>query len=164
MAYGTDSDVAALVPMWTNEGSFDGTTLPTLDQVNSWINQVSAVADLSMRNAGFTVPVTEPTTVSVLQLFVTTAVADLVAYTNKAGRFYETQQLGSSRNPLSVVTAELKTLVESLASGLEAAGADRDNGLTDGMGFRLYDEDGDYIPPMFQRKFANWKVRDVYNR
>lgn len=164
MAYGTENGVAALCPMWTNSGSFDAKTSPTSDQVNNWINQLSALADLTLKNMGFETPVVESNTVSVLTLYIETAVADMCAYVNKAGRFYETQQLGTPKNPISIVTSELKNLVDNLATGLESSGAVRAQENTDGIGYRLYDEDGDYIAPMFQRKFANWHVRDVFRR
>lgn len=162
MAYCVDSDVAALVGNRTNGGMFDDNTQPTLDQVNSWINQVSAIADVAFAAEGFTVPITNATVISVLQLYVAAAVADLVQYTNSAGRFFAEQQLQSTRNPIAVITSELKTFATNLAAGLENVGGDRSQPLTDGLDFRSYDEAGNYLFPLFQRNFANWKGRDVY--
>ncbi|GAG99221.1 unnamed protein product, partial [marine sediment metagenome] len=58
-SYGSANGVAAFVPLYTNAGVFDTSTNPTKTIVESWLDQVSSIANGSLSGEGFSIPVTQ---------------------------------------------------------------------------------------------------------
>lgn len=162
-SYGTAADVAALTNAYLNaSNAYDTTTIPTLVQVEGWIDQVSGVMNAALAGQGFTVPVTQADAVLAIKSFVVEAVADLAHAANLAGRYFTSSALERGITPMSAIRKQILEWVESFASGLESLGVAR-AGETGGGDIlsRTTDTAGDEITPIFSRKgfgnrFENW--------
>lgn len=85
--YGSAEEVATLAKAYTNSsGVFDATTNPTLDKVETWLDQVSATIDANLAANYFVTPVTEPRVVTILDGFVNGQVAKKVESIHMRGR------------------------------------------------------------------------------
>jgi hypothetical protein len=160
MAYGTEANVGALARVWTTNGSWSATTLPTSTQVNSWLDQVSAIMDTALAGSGFTVPVTQATAVKAIASYVEQAVADLCHASNSSGRFFTDRALERGISPMAAIRKEINDWVVESAAGLEALGAARQTGQGSSViGFREFDNSGSAVVPLFQRKdFGDTKM------
>lgn len=87
MAYGNALQVAALSKHTNTDGEFDETTRPPLTEVNTRLDQVSAILDLVLLANGYDLPVTDQTMLSALAFFCTSEVAAIVEGVNGGGRF-----------------------------------------------------------------------------
>jgi hypothetical protein len=124
-SYSTAASVAALSRRYTNAGTYDGTTNPTLTVVEGWIDSVSATLNAALAGAGFTIPVTQADAVLALAAVVAEAVSDLTHAANSAGRFFTERALERGVSPMRVVRQEMKDWVDENAAGLTALGAAR---------------------------------------
>lgn len=90
MAYGNADSIAAFTPRFANKsGRFDNVTVPTLETVDEWRAQVSAMLDIAMATAGLPAPAMAATVVTMLDSFVNANVSGLVRGVNGQGRFAE---------------------------------------------------------------------------
>ena len=160
-SYGSTGGVAGLTPRYaTSSGVFDATTRPTLTQVESYIDQVSATINVMLARLGFSIPVSNAQGVLMLALFVNEEVAQIVEGINGSGRFGPGQkQIGRSRYQL--ITADVQEFIDTNAEGLEAIGATRTTSDVGAVGFRDTDERGNETGPIFQRSgfgntFKDW--------
>ena len=157
-SYGTVEDVAALTPRFTKTGMYDGSTRPSLAQVENWINQVSATLNILLAEQSFAIPVTQADCVLALRNFVTTQVADLCNYANSAGRFFQNQQF--STGPWQAIQKEAADFIAAHAEGFEKLGATRTTLGLNGLDANLTDDSGNEIKPMFSRKQFGTKNTD----
>jgi hypothetical protein len=158
-SYGSVEEVATLVARYTTTGAFTTTTRPTIAQVEQFIDRLSARLNVYLAEAGFAIPVTQADAVMALADFVVTTVVDYCHWANSAGRFVDTKTL-KGRSAAALVDEEASQFVAQHADGLEALGATRTRSMAYGMFYREFDDAGDAIIPMFQRKMAGWKLRD----
>jgi hypothetical protein len=149
-SYGAATDVAALTKRFTDAGSYTTSTTPTLAQVENWIDQISAILNVLLAEQGFSIPITNPTTVLMLKSFVTTQVADLCNYANSAGRFFS--EKGLKTGPWAAIQKDAAEFIAEHASGIEKLGATRTTSGLDALEFRETDDAGNDIEPMFARK------------
>jgi hypothetical protein len=154
--------VAALTDAYTSSGAYTAATVPTLAQVEAWIDQVSGVINTALAGAGFTVPIAQADAVLAIKSFVIEAVVDLAHAANSSGRYFTDTALSRGMSPMGTIRKDILSWVESFADGLEGLGAVR-TGDTEGGSvlFRDIDTAGDEITPIFQRKqfgnrFDNW--------
>lgn len=153
-SYGAAADVAALTVRFTSSGSYTTGTRPTLAQVEAWIDRVSAMLNIVLAEQGFAIPVTQGDCVDMLELFVTTEVADLCNYANSAGRFFSDQKY--TTGPLRAIQKEAADFIVEHAEGFDQLGTTRTRAGLNGLATRETDDNGDVIPPMFSRKqFGN---------
>lgn len=90
MTYGSADGVAAFVPRYANKsGRFDNVTVPTLDQVDEWREQVSALLDVALATNGLPAPAADTAVVAMLDGFVNANVGGLVRGVNGQGRYAE---------------------------------------------------------------------------
>lgn len=157
-SYGSVAEAEALVRHFTSSGSFTTSTHPTLLQVETFIDRVSALVNAVLAQLGFEIPVTQADAKLVLDHFVVEEVADLCEAANRAGRFYGEQLRDRSR--FRVVFDDCVSFLESQAEGLEALGATRERSLTYGLGFWDADDAGDEIEPIFSRKWMRQQITD----
>lgn len=153
-SYSTAADVAADVPAYTNSGSFDATTNPTLTVVEGWIDEVSDAINLVLEDHDFAVPATDRLATA-LGRMVRREVADRIRLTRpNANRRPRTgqQQGEQNRTPFDAVEAATR-LIERRAWGQST--------LADNIGYRDTNEDGEDTFPIFQRNafgntFIDW--------
>lgn len=164
--YGSATGVAALTSMWTNtSGVFDETTAPKLSQVQGWLEQLSNVADLALRQYGFTsTPITDPTAIGMLSFLVEGLAADLVLVSHKAGRFYSERAIKIGANVQTIIGSEINAWVRDNVEGLVLLNLEREE-LAEGIGFKETNEAGDELFPIFHREafqnvFENWDRAD----
>jgi len=151
--YAEASDVAKHIQMWTDEGQFTGDTNPTLDTVESWLDDVSALMDAALASHSFVTPITNTYAIKAIKPFVESLVAKLAHDANKAGEpnvmwFSELQKA-------------INLWVEGNALGLENMGAARTASIIDTIGYSDTDQSGERVYPITQRKgfgnsFDNW--------
>lgn len=138
--YGTATGVAALARVWTRNGAFydadayDEATIPSLAQVETWLETVSNALDVALANEGFVTPVTVASVVSAMSLMVESLVADLCQAEHQAGRFFTEQSLERGTSPMWMVRKELVGWVAENATGLENKGVPR---ISDAQGAHL---------------------------
>ena len=159
-SYGSPDDVAALVRRYTNEGVFDGTTRPTLEQLERYIDRISGITNVYLAEKGFTVPVTQTDAKLALDELVNQSVVELCHVTNSAGRFFTDRRL-KRQSPLRVIREEIAAWIELHDTGLENLGAARGTSLAGQIAYRDTDDSGDATAPIFQREafgnaFKNW--------
>lgn len=161
-SYGDTDEIAALVPRYATQGTkFDLTTRPTLAQVESLCDQVSAMLNAVMSQYGFSIPVTDADAVLLLDLFVNQEVAAIAEGINGSGRFGPTTKTGGGGGRFALITDDVQSFVESNAIGLERLGATRTYDPIAGISYRDTDEGGDDTAPIFQRdafgnSFKDW--------
>lgn len=160
-SYGSVAGVAVLVPRYaTTGGTFDGTTRPVLATVEGQIDQVSALVNAILGNAGFAVPVDQADCVLLLAFFVNQEVAAIVEGINGSGRFGPVPKEGGGKGRFALIMEDVKAFVDANAPGFERMGAARDYSVTSGMAFRDVDNNGDEIVPLFQRNAFGHTVDD----
>jgi hypothetical protein len=153
-SYGSTSGVAALCPRYVNTASpgvFDTTTRPTLTIVESQIDQVSALCNAMLANAGFDIPVDQADCVLLLAFFVNQEVAAIVEGINGSGRFGPTTKSECGKGRFALIMDDVKAFIDGNAPGFERMGATRNYSVTAGMAFRDVDERGNETFPLFQR-------------
>lgn len=160
-SYGTAAGVASYVGVYTSSGSFSTSTLPTLANVESWIDQVSALLNTALAARGFTVPLTQADAVLAAKSLVEQLVSDLAHAANSSGRFFSERFLERGVSHWAVIRTDISNWVQEYASGLEELGEDRGAPASTDIGFRSSDQGGDATSPIFQRKgfgnsFQDW--------
>lgn len=160
-SYGDTSEVAALVPRHASTaGIFDTETRPTINQVESLCDQVSALINSLLAQNGFDIPVTDADAVLMLDYFVNEEVASIVEGINGSGRFGPTAKRGGSRGRFALVMEDVENFIEGNAVGLERLGATRSNDPIAGISYRSTDEGGDDVSPIFQRDAFGNRVKE----
>ncbi len=160
-SYGDLNEIAALVPRRGSPVStFDNNTRPTITQLESIVDQVSAVVNAILAQAGFSIPVTDADAVLMLDLFVNQEAAAIVEGINGSGRFGPTAKKAVGGR-FAIITADVKDLILEQAVGLERLGATRTYDPIAGIGYRSTDNSGDDVSPIFQREafgnsFTEW--------
>jgi len=160
-SYGDTGEIAALVPRYANQGNtFDPTTRPTLLQVESLCDQVSALLNAMLANAGFSIPIADADAVLMLDLFVNQEVAALCEGINGSGRFGPTAK-NASGSRFTMMLSDVMEFIKSSALGLERLGATRTYDPIAGISYRATDESGNDTAPIFQRSafgnvFKDW--------
>jgi hypothetical protein len=86
-SYGDTTEIIAIVPRYGNDGVFDATTRPTMNQVESIVDQVSGVVNTILAAQGFAIPISQATAKLMLDFFVNEEVAAIVEGINGSGRF-----------------------------------------------------------------------------
>jgi hypothetical protein len=161
-SYGDTAEIAELVPRHaTPVGTFDATTRPSLTQLESNVDQLSAMLNTMLAEAGFDIPVTQADAKLTLDLFVNQEAAALVEGINGYGRFGPTQGKGTPRGRFALMMDDVQAFIIANMAGFERLGAARDYSQVGGLGYRGTDESGNEIFPMFQRdshgdNWPNW--------
>ena len=161
-SYGSAAGVAVLVPRYANtSGAFDGTTRPTLAQVEAEIDMVSALVNSMLATNGFSVPVTQADVLLALGYFVNMETAAIVEGINGSGRFGPTTKSDGGKGRFALLVDDVKEFIEANAIGWERMGATRPYSATAGLGFMETDAAGNDVFPIFQRnafgnEFEDW--------
>lgn len=150
-SYGDTGEVGVMCPLYaTATGStFDTTTLPTLLQVESMVDQVSSVVNVLLAEAGFAIPVSQADAKLALDLFVNQEAAWYAEYANGAGPFVPTAMEMRTPSPQRMVLKDAEAFIGEHADGLEALGATRTRSLTYGLTCRTEDAAGNALVPPF---------------
>jgi len=124
-SYGTAADVAALCRVYTNAGAFDTTTVPTLANVEGFIDQISALVNTALAAQGFAVPVTQPDAAIACKSMVIQIASDLAHAANSAGRFFSERALSGGLSIMATIRKDIADWVADNASGYTELGAAR---------------------------------------
>ena len=160
-SYGTVAQVQALTPRYLNSLMYTTDTRPTLAQVETFIDNVSATLNVFLAREGFSIPITQASAKQACDQIVVESVVDLCHAANSTGRFFTDRALERGINPIAAIRQDMASWVEMMAPGLEELGATRTHSLLDGVAFRDSDNSGDATAPIFQRKgfgntFTDW--------
>lgn len=161
-SYGSVAEVAALTPHYaTATGStFDTGTVPTLTQVEKFIDRVSAIVNVLLAEEGFAIPVSQADAKLALDEFTVMQSAHLVEFANGAGPFIAGSEELRYGTPTRVLMRDAELFIQDHAIGFEQLGATRTRHMTDGLECRTEDDAGDVIEPIFQRKMMGNVVID----
>lgn len=152
-SYGDTDEIAALVPRHTNSGSFDATTKPTLTQLESEVDQLSATVNSVLSELGFSVPVTQADCVLMLDGFVNKMAAEIVLGINGHGRFGPTAtSKRGAKGQYLMILEDVRAFLEANSTGMQRLGATRSKGTLGSLRYRDTDESGDTPEPLFQRE------------
>ena len=124
-SYGTAADVAALCRVYTNNGAFDTTTVPTLANVEGFIDQTSALVNTALAAQGFTVPIVQADAVLACKSMVVQICSDLAHASNSAGRFFSERALTGGLSIMATIRKDIADWVADNASGFTELGAAR---------------------------------------
>lgn len=150
-SYGSVSSVAGFCTVYTISGSFTTATIPTLANVESMIDQTSALLNLSLSAQGFAIPVTQATAKLACDSVVNQLVSDLAHAANSAGRFFSERSLTGGLSVWAQVRKEIDDWVAQSSTGLAALGAARVSESQMTIGFRDGDDNGNAVEPLFTR-------------
>lgn len=161
-SYGSVADVAGMVPRYADAGgdNFSTATRPTLSQVEGWINQISAILNGMLAEAGFVIPVTQTDVKAALGFFVIQEVASLAEGVNGSGRFGPTAKQPGNKGRFTVLVEDAQAYIQGNKAGFDRLGAARAYPLTAGLAFRDVDNAGDPTFPLVERKGFGNKDRD----
>jgi hypothetical protein len=124
--------VSALAYRWTDDsGDFTALTEPTLAQVESWINQVSAMLNVAMAQCRYTTfPITIEIITEMLDGYVNQTVSTICEGRHDIGRLGPTaltnNVTGSVRSMWQVVGGEAATFIKDNCDAFEYLGLERD--------------------------------------
>lgn len=122
MSYGSAAGVGGLSALWSDSGTFTASTRPTLTQVNTWLDEVSALVDTALEDEGFTTPVTVAGVVKELDLLVNGIVKDLADYSHGAGRFFSERAIEAGLSPFMTIDKEVHAWVQRKSVGFANQG------------------------------------------
>ena len=158
-SYGSTDEVAAMTPRFADATTrlFTSATRPTLAQVEKFIDRVSGILNILIAEQGFTIPVAQADAKLALDQFVIGQCADLVNYTNSAGRFFQDKNL--TTGPWQAIQREAAEFIGKHAEGIAKLGATQAVAGLNGLDFCETDDAGDAVEPWFSRKqFGNSNV------
>jgi len=159
-SYGSVAEVEAMVPQFTDSGSFGVSTWPTTGQVEVFIDRVSAIVNVLLTEAGFTIPVAQATAKLSLDHFVVEEVADLCEAVNRSGRFFLGEEEIRARGRFRLILGDAEEFIKVHSVGFERLGVSRGRSVTYGLDYWDTDDAGDAIEPVFQREMMGNVIRD----
>lgn len=151
-SYGSVAEVEALTGRYTFEGSYDNSTRPTLTQVEKFIDRVSALLNLLLAEAGYSIPITQADAALVCDEFVVEQAVQLCHGANGAGPFAPGSEQLRGRTAFEIISREAAEFVEKHAPGFAFLGATRERDMTYGLQATLTDTDGEDLEKMFSRE------------
>ncbi len=156
-SYGSLTEIGALVPRFSGSTSdFGDSERPTENQIESIVDQLSAVLNSILAQFGFSIPVAQADCVLMLGLFINESAAEVVNGINGSGRFGPGSKAMKKRGRRAMLLEDIRAFVDGNQVGLEMLGATRTRDTTSGIAYKTSDASGDAIPPMFQREaFGN---------
>ena len=131
MSYGSAQGVAEFASTWTDNGYFldpdayQPGTNPSLETVERWLEQYSNLMDLTLGGQGFENPVTDPRALSVIDMKVNKAVADLVALSHEKGRLFADRFQASGQDGSAILEREFMAWVIARINDFESWGIPR---------------------------------------
>jgi hypothetical protein len=162
-SYGDTGEVATLTPRYANTSKlFDAATRPTLLEVESWCDQVSAIINGMLSEEGFSIPMTQTDAVLILDFFVNSEVAAIVEGVNGGGRFAPGSKATSAKGRWALIYDDVKAYIEGQKKGFQVLGESVSDDIADNIATRGTDEAGDDTFPINQRKafggdyFTDW--------
>jgi|WetSurMetagenome_2_1015567.scaffolds.fasta_scaffold945928_1 hypothetical protein len=160
-SYGTVAGVEAYVGVYTDDGFFNMTTVPTNLTVIHWIDQVSDMFNVALATAGFQTPITQVDAAAAIGMAVEQLVADLAHFANSKGRFLSKGFQEKGGSVMGQVWKEIEDWVSSHSIGFINLGVPRVTGTLGIIGSKGIDAAGETITPIFQRKgfgnkFTDW--------
>lgn len=150
-AYGSVTGVTVEAYRYTSKaGTFDDSTHPTYEQVETWINQVSAMLNTMLNTHNIATPITDDELVQMLDMFVNSEVAALVASVNSAGRLGPTSRAVRAVGLQAAIASDVGRFISDNQIGFDRMGASRTS-ITAEIKTRKYDDDGNETYPIFGR-------------
>ena len=147
--------VAVTRHLLDGQTTFNSTTLPTLTEVESFVDEASGHLNTALAGAGFTTPVTNSTAKLALSSWVRWRAREYTELTQQRGGFS-----GEQSGMMSGLYKEANEFVEAGAAGWKQIGAAVSRKSSDGLAFTALDthtersdpDDGDREQPMFRRR------------
>lgn len=159
-SYASVAEIAAQVGRYTNDGSFDASTRPTLTNVELMIDRVSGILNVVLARFGFSIPVSQADCKLMLDQFTVDHVVHLCHAANGAGPYGPGNEQLRGQDAFSVIMREAAKFIGENAAGLELLGVTRTYSMSYGLNARLTDESGDDIVPPFQWQQVGHQVQD----
>jgi hypothetical protein len=124
--YGTQEEVATMASIWTEDGEWSGDTNPKVDEVENWLDQVSAQFNVALGSHFFvpesvTLANTPNVFISISQQVVN-LVSDLCNWKNSSGRYFTEKLIERGITPQMAILKDINAWIELNADGLVADG------------------------------------------
>lgn len=162
-SYGNTGEIAALVPRYANASKlFDIATRPTLLEVESHCDQISAVINGMLAQEGFAIPLAVADSLLIMDLFVNSEVAAVVEGINGGGRLGPSAKAVAKKGRWAVVQEDVAAYIKSYSKAFELFGEVVTSDIADNVSFRDTDVAGKVTFPIYQRKafggehFTDW--------
>lgn len=150
-AYGSVDGVAVQARRFTNAAStFDDSTHPSHEQVETWINEISSMVNTMLNNHNIDTPITDAELVTMLGSFVNSEVAAMVNGVNGAGRLGPSSKTVQQIGIYGAIQYDIQTFIDKNVVGIARMGATRESPVSRIL-TRQFDEDGNETFPMFSR-------------
>ena len=112
-AYGSVVGVATQARRFTNAAlTFDDNTFPTYEQVETWINEVSALVNTMLNTHNITTPITDAELVVMLGSFINSEVAAMVNGVNGAGRLGPSSKTVQQVGMYAAIQYDVQTFID----------------------------------------------------
>ena len=150
-AYGSVVGVATQARRFTNAAlTFDDNTFPTYEQVETWINEVSALVNTMLNTHNITTPITDAELVVMLGSFINSEVAAMVNGVNGAGRLGPSSKTVQQVGMYGAIQYDVQTFIDKNVIGIQNMGATRTSPVSRIL-TREFDENGNETFPMISR-------------
>lgn len=159
-SYGSVAEVATLTRVYTSNGSYGVSTIPTQTEVEKMIDRVSGLVNVLLAEAGFAIPVSQADAKLALDDFVVGQVALVIHGAHGSGIYAPGSERMRSTTPMRVILKEAEGFIAEHAEGFEQLGATRNRHATDGLECWDTDDAGNAIEPIFQRGMIGNTIED----
>jgi len=146
-SYGSATGIAVRVPRWSNGGTFDGTTNPTLTQAEGLIDEVSALINVHLQELDFDIPISQADAKLIMDMFVNDEVSSIILGIHGSGRFAPKagKSAGTGESRFVRILNDFKEFLQTHQYGLSKLGVEGGSSLQIKSS---YDED---VKPLLSR-------------
>ena len=125
-SYGSIQEIAQMVPRYADDiGTFNDTTNPRGKAVENMIDRVSGLVNSYLSTLGFSVPITQADAKAAMDNIVVETVATMVEGVRGTGRYSPKNKAIAERGQWAIISQEVRTYLDDIATGLENLGAAR---------------------------------------
>ena len=125
-SYGSALGIASRVPRWVNKTTltFDANTNPTITQVETFIDEVSALMNVYLSELNVDIPISQADVLKVMNMFVNDEVASIVLGVHGSGRFAPKagKSAGSGESRFVRILKDFQEFIKTNQYGLEKLG------------------------------------------
>ena len=145
-SYGTVVEVTAFTRLLLDgAAAFNSTTVPTITQIEKFIDRASAYVNIALNTHGFTTPVTNSTAVLMLDDWVVAEASMYTELTQRGAGFNDKE--GSRTSSFKSLGNSAMECVEVNALGLKRLGVTVGHRLSDGLAFTALDDQDERSDP-----------------
>ena len=145
-SYGSVAEVLSFTPhLLDGQTTFNSTTVPTLTQVEKYIDRVSSYVNIALQNSGFTTPVDNTTAKLVLDDWAVTKAAEYTELSLRGAGYSEEE--GSRTATFNRIGKAAMKFVADNALGFKRIGVGVSHKTSEGLAFTGIDDQDERSDP-----------------